>query len=365
MLFIDKLFIGKNLTLRMAGILIAALFLNSPVSAESPKGKFFGAMDTEFPSWFKESFLDLKEDINEAAAQNKRVMLFFQQAGCPYCNALVERNLSQKDIADKVRKNLDVIAINMWGDKELTHVDGQQYTEKTFAEALKVQFTPTLIFFNEAGEIILRLNGYRPPQRFDVDIDYVIQKKEREMSYRDFVTANTPASKTGKKLVDEDFFSAAPYDFSAPSPGGKRPSAVFFEQKDCPNCELLHAKVLSEPELRATIAQFHTVQLDMWSPTPVITHDGRKTTAREWAKALDVKYAPSIILFDETGKEVIRTEAFFKVFHNLGVFQYVLSGAHRNQPSFQRYLSDYADQRREQGLDVDIWRLSDEEPGRR
>jgi len=87
-----------------------------------------------------------EDDIAEAAAAGKRLLLVFHQDGCPYCNALVERNLSQKDIEQKVRKHFDVVAINMWGDRDVLTVGGEQYTEKTFAAALKVQFTPTLIF---------------------------------------------------------------------------------------------------------------------------------------------------------------------------------------------------------------------------
>ena len=94
----------------------------------------------------------------------------------------------------------------------------------------------------------------------------------------------------------------------------------------------------------------------MWSKTPLVTPEGKKTTAREWAKMLDIKYAPSIVLFDDQGKEVIRSEAFFKVFHTQGIFAYVLEGAYKSQPSFQRYLSDRADRVREKGQDVDIWR---------
>lgn len=346
----------------LAAFVIASLSgagYSSPLYADEVKGKFFGAKETEFPQWFKESFLDLKEDIQEANSNNKRLMLFFHQAGCPYCNALVERNLSQKNIEEKIRKNIDVIAINMWGDKEITHVDGKRYSEKVFAEVLKVQFTPTLIFFNEAGEILLRLNGYRSPQRFNLDLDYVIQQKETELSYRDFINAKRPVVKATRTLIKEDFYKSPPYDFSRRT--GK-PSAIFFEQKDCPNCEYLHKKVLVAPQLRQLIGQYDAVQLDMWSQTPVITPQGKQMTAREWAKALDIKFAPSIVLFNSEGKEIIRTEAFFKLFHNIGVFNYVLSGTYREQPSFQRYLSDFAEQLREQGQDVDIWSVYGEKP---
>jgi len=140
---------------------------------------------------------------------------------------------------------------------------------------------------------------------------------------------------------------------------------VFFEQKDCPNCDTLHAKVLADAGTRAVVKQAENVQLDMWSDTPVITPAGKRTTARQWAKELDVKYAPSIVLFSEAGEEVIRTEAFFKVFHTQGVFAYVLTGGYETEPSFQRFLAEHADVIREQGRDVDIWRFADETPGER
>ena len=321
------------------------------------KGKFYGAMKTEYPAWFKESFLDFNEDITEAAQANKRVLLLFTQDGCPYCNALVEQNLAQKDIEQKVRKNFDVIAVNMWGDREVT-IKGKSYTEKTFSKALKVQFTPTILFFNEQGKVILRLNGYVPPRRFKVAIDYIAGKHEKKTSYRDYVQANLPAGKTGK-LHKQDFFAKPPYDLSRKK-GKNKPFAIFFEQKDCPACDTLHKKVLVDKQTREVIANFDTVQLDMWSDTKITRADGKTTTARKLAKELDIKYAPTIVIFNEQGQEIIRSEAFFKVFHTKGMLTYVLSGKYKSEPSFQRYLADKAKKLQEQGIDVDIWNMAGE-----
>ena len=130
-------------------------------------------------------------DIAEAKANNKRVMLFFTQDNCPYCNALVERNLAQKEIEQRMRERFEVIAINMWGDREIMGLDGTKHTEKSFAASLKVQFTPTLLFFDETGKTILRLNGYLPPARFKTALEYVAQGREKEISYRDYIAANT------------------------------------------------------------------------------------------------------------------------------------------------------------------------------
>ena len=339
----------------------AAYAASETASSPVKEGEFLGAKDTEYPDWFKEGFLDIREDIQEANEAGKRVVIFFYQNGCPYCNALVERNFAQKEIKEKAQQSFDIIAINMWGDRTVTNVDGKQYLEKTFAEHFKVQFTPTVLFFNEQGKVVLRLNGYRSPQRFSVDLDYVAKRKESEISYRDYVKANIPEIRANKELNKQDFFSKGPFDFSkAARKGSKRPFAIFFEQKDCPNCDLLHTKVIPDKDLLEIINQFDVAQLDMWSKTPVITPSGEKLTAKEWAKKLDVEFAPSIIVFNPEGKEIIRSEAFFKVFHTQGIFNYVLSEGYKKEPSFQRYLSGYAEQLREHGKDVNIWRYANE-----
>ena len=351
-------------TLSLFTFALVLFYPGSAISAKKADGKFYGAKMTEYPDWFKESFLNFPEDIEEAKDAGKRLVVFFHQDGCPYCNALVERNLAQKNIAEKVKKNFDIIGINMWGDREITYVNGKQYIEKTLAEALKVQFTPTLLFYDENGKIVLRVNGYRSPRKFNVDLDYVALRKEKEMKYRDYVKANLPATKSSKTMHKQDFFVKEPYNLKVAS-NNKTPIAVFFEQKDCPDCDTLHNKVLPDKELRNIIGNFKTVQLDMWSKTPVVTPEGKKTTAREWAKKLDVKFAPSIVVFNEKGEEIIRTEGSFKVFHTQGILDYVLSGSYKKQPSFQRYLTDRADHIREQGQDVDIWNYAGQAPGER
>jgi thioredoxin-related protein len=350
------------LTLLLVGGLIPFYEAHGAAGSKAEEGKFYGAKSTEYPDWFKASFLDFKEDVAEAAAHGKRFMLIFTQDGCPYCNALVERNLAQKDIEQYMRKHFDVVAINMWGDRQVATIGGKEYTEKAFAKALKVQFTPTIMFFNEQGKVVLRVNGYLPPHRFKVALEYVGNKKEKDIEYRDYVAANVKETGGKGDMNDEPYFLPAPYDLQRK---GDKPLAVFFEQKHCPNCDTLHNKVLVDDLPREALKDFDVVQLDMWSDTPVVTPNGTRTTARNWAKQLDVKYAPTIVLFNGQGKEVIRSEAFFKVFHTAGILTYVSSGSYKEQPSFQRYLAAKAEHMREQGKDVDIWRLGNEKPGER
>jgi len=329
------------------------------------EGKFLGGAETEYPDWFKNSFLDLSEDVEEATKSKKRLMIIFYQDGCPYCNALIERNFSQKDILDKTRKNFDVVAINLWGDRDLIDVDGSEYTEKTFAEMKKIQFTPTVFFYDENKNIILRINGYHKPKRFSLELDYVAQHLESQISYRDYMVKKVRLAKQNYSLNDVHFndngliksavVNSTQHNFSKSRRNNERPFAVLFEQKDCPACINLHTKVLRDSSLQKVISKFSIEQLNIWSNEPIIVPDGTESRIRDWAKKLDIKYAPTIVLFNTDGKEIIRSEALFKVFHTRGMFEYVKTGAYKDEHNFQRFLTSFADKIREQGVDVNLW----------
>ncbi len=44
-------------------------------------------------------------------------------------------------------------------------------TEKSLARVLDVQFTPTLLFFDEQANVVARVNGYYPPHRLEAVLD--------------------------------------------------------------------------------------------------------------------------------------------------------------------------------------------------
>ncbi len=304
----------------------------------------------EQPAWFKQSFLDIREDVAEAAESDRRVMLYFYQDGCPYCKKLLETNFSQRDIVERTRGHFDVIAINMWGDREVLDFQGKPTTEKNFATDLKVMFTPTLLFLNEQGEVVVRLNGYYAPHKFAAVLDYVGQKKDRDMDFRSFLAANEPVAAKGELHQDPSYLQP-PYRLSQRA---AKPLLVMFEQKDCAPCDELHQDILTRPESRELLRQFDVVLLDMWADTPVQTPSGRETTAAEWSRALKVQYAPTLVMFDREGKEAFRTEAYLKAFHVQSSLDYVLSGAYRSQPSFQRYIQKRAEALEAQGVHVNL-----------
>ena len=227
--------------MRIIGFVLLLLPVLS-LSAETPRGEYSGAMESVHPTWFKESFLIFEEDVQEATTAGKRVMIYVYQDGCPYCNAFVEHNLAQRDIETQLREHFDVIALNMWGDREIKSITGQSFTEKTFAKAIGVQYTPTVLFLGESGQIVLRLNGYVPPQQFKIALDYVAGRKEQQLSYQDYYAQAQPPPASGE-LRSEPYFMPPP--FKLDDRDSERPLLVLFEQKECPACERFHDTVLA------------------------------------------------------------------------------------------------------------------------
>ncbi len=307
----------------------------------------------EKPSWFKNSFMDIREDIDEATAANKRLMLYFYQDGCPYCAKLLRDNFGQEDIAEKTRQYFDTIAINMWGDREVVDLAGDDTTEKSFAKSLKVQFTPTLLLLDEAGHTVIRINGYYAPHKFYAILDYVGLKLEKQLAVREYLAKQIPVAAIGKLHRQAEYIQP-PHLLRDVQRRNGRPVLVFFEQRQCRVCDELHTDILLREESLELLGNFDIALVDIWSNESLQKLDGVTSTAKQWASELAIQYAPTMVFFDEAGREVIRIEGYFKAFHIQSTMDYVSSKAYLRESEFQRYLGARADALRAQGIQVDL-----------
>ena len=308
----------------------------------------------EIPAWFTPSFLDLPDELMAARQEGKRLMLYFGQDGCPYCRRLMEVNFSQRPIADKTRTHFRAIALDIWGDLEVTWTDGRRTSEKQLARQLKVQFTPTLLFLDEDGRVDTRLNGYWPPHRFEAALDYAITAPARRNGTLAEYLERHAGEAAREQLNDEPFLMKPPFDLRR-RVGGK-PLAVMFETRSCRACDEMHAEGFQRAELRALIPRFDIARFALNDAGELTTPGGRAIDAASWARELKIEYTPTVVFFDDGNREVFRFEGYLRPFHLTGAFDYVASGAYRTQPEFQRFLQAKAERLREQGQPVDLWR---------
>lgn len=99
--------------------------------------------------WMRETFKDLAEDLDEANAEGKRLVLFFEQRGCIYCRKMHEEVFSDPGISDYIGENFFVVQMNIYGDVEVVDFDGESLPEKEMARKWRVMFTPNIVFLPE------------------------------------------------------------------------------------------------------------------------------------------------------------------------------------------------------------------------
>ena len=321
--------------------------------AVSPAPTLAQIGDEVLPPAFVETLLEMPDDAAQAAKSGKRLLLYFGQQGCPYCKELMQTSFTQKAIVDKVNKHFVAIAFNLFGDREVTWFDGKVRSEKEFAKFLKVQFTPTVLLLDEKGTIIARINGYYPPHRFSAALDYSAQRLERKLEFAEHMKA-VPQTGASATLNEQPFFVKAPFDLARKS-GGK-PLAVLFETRHCAPCDELHREGFKRDQTRAAISRLDVARLSLSGRDAITTPDGRTTTAEAWGRELGIGYTPSVVFFDDKGKEVFRVEAYVRPFHFTSSFEYVASGAYLKESEFQRFLQNKTEHMKERGEKAELWK---------
>ena len=96
--------------------------------------------------WMRDTFKDLREDLNEANMEGKRLVLMLEQRGCIYCSKMHNDVYSRDDISSYIEENFYVVQLNLHGDLEVTDFDGEVLSEKAMARKWNILFTPTVLY---------------------------------------------------------------------------------------------------------------------------------------------------------------------------------------------------------------------------
>lgn len=123
-------------------------------------------MHYELPNWFKQTFLEIPVDIQDAKSRGKKLLIFFHLDDCPYCAYLLQENFTQGANRELIESKFDVVAINVRGDLPVNWIDGTVYSEKQLARKLGVFATPAVLVLGPKPEVSKKIMGYKKPGVF-------------------------------------------------------------------------------------------------------------------------------------------------------------------------------------------------------
>jgi thioredoxin-related protein len=316
--------------------------------SETPvRGTIRGGAPHEAPGWFKDSFLEIQEDAQEAGEADKHLMLFFQLNACPYCDRMLTESFEADPNMSYIQQHFDVIAINVKGDREIVFNESITVLEKELAEILKVRATPAILFLDAQNKPVARVNGYRAPPRFRKVLEYVSSKAYETSTLTDYMARNLTADVY--ELRENRLFKQVE-DLSSVD----GPLLVIFEDASCYDCAEFHDRVLAHAEVAKELERFTVVRLDTDSTETISDVFGNETTAAALADRHDMSFRPGVLIFDE-GELVRRNDSLVYSFHFKEGLRYISGGYYKTKD----YRS-YSRQRREEllaeGVDINLAR---------
>lgn len=323
---------------------LSLVFVVACLHTAHAAGKLTGGKNHRAPDWFKESFLDLKEDAAEAAAANKHTIVFFDLSGCPYCARMMSESIEPQRAL--IEPFFDSIALDVKGSREVSLDGTNEMEERELAKKFRVRFTPTIIFLDGDAKPVFRINGFWNPAQFRTALAYVKTKSYKKMKISAFAKQQKDQPKYSLRahplLQDISDFSTI-----------KKPLLVLFEDKNCAACPELHNAILNRQDMKRELKKFVFTRLDAHSDKPIIDTEGNKTTAAKWAQKLDVKISPTFIAFDE-GKEVQRVGATLYSYHFSSILQYVSGKHYKKFDNWLAYMGTRTKKLLEKGVNVNL-----------
>jgi thioredoxin-related protein len=333
------------LTLLLGASLGIALSVNA--ADTNTRGRIVGGAAHPLPDWFKESFLEIADDVDEASETGRHVMLFFDLNGCPYCDRMLEESFNAEPIGSYIQANFDVIAINIQGDREIAFNEEISVTEKQLAEILKVYSTPALVFLNEDNKTIVRVNGYRAPERFQQVLDFVATRSYRSTGLIEYLQAKL--DRNVYQLRDNPVFTET-RDLSSI----EGPLMLVFEDGSCYDCDEFHEAILTDERVRTEIEPFTVVRLDADSSETMLDFFGNETTPAELARKYEIIYRPGVLLLED-GNLLRRHDSLTFPHHFKESLRYI-AGGYYQQTDYHSYSQQRTEELLEAGVTIDLGR---------
>ena len=163
------------------------------------------------------SFTSIAQHINwvsfeEALALQKKnpkkIMMDVYANWCGPCKMLDKNTFQNPDVAKYVNDNYYAVKFNAEGDEKINY-KGNTYDNKGYkaemasrrnsvhnlTHALQVSAYPTIMFFDESGDVIFPLRGYQQPQQLELYLKMFLNDKHKEMKTQDDFNAYYTAFK--------------------------------------------------------------------------------------------------------------------------------------------------------------------------
>lgn len=125
-------------------------------------------------------WMTMNEALEAQKSEPRKIIMDAYTTWCGPCKMLDKNTFSNKDVIEYINENYYAVKFNAEGPEEIQY---KQYlfknpdydperkgrnSQHSFARALKITGYPTIVFFDEEGNLINPIKGYRTPKQLEI-----------------------------------------------------------------------------------------------------------------------------------------------------------------------------------------------------
>lgn len=125
-------------------------------------------------------WMTMNEALEAQKSEPRKIIMDAYTTWCGPCKMLDKNTFSNKDVIEYINENYYAVKFNAEGPEEIQY---KQYlfknpgydperkgrnSQHSFARALKISGYPTIVFFDEEGNLINPIKGYRTPKQLEI-----------------------------------------------------------------------------------------------------------------------------------------------------------------------------------------------------
>lgn len=124
---------------------------------------------------------DFRIEAKESSSKQAPVLVLFMTPSCPYCkHALKEYLLPMQRNPDYDSKVI-LRQVDISSNKKLLDFNGKNSTQKKFAQNRNIMAVPTVVFFDNKGQELSRIEGLLNADFYQASLDNSINESQEKI----------------------------------------------------------------------------------------------------------------------------------------------------------------------------------------
>jgi thioredoxin-related protein len=133
-------------------------------------------------------FVRYDEGLREAAAQNKKIFLYYGRYGCGFCDKTNKESFTDAEVKRLYTKNYVLVYVDAESGRRLMLPSGERVTEMEVGARLKAKVTPVFMFLEPDGKPIASVPGFQTARDFLAFDQYVQGGHYKTQALTDYLT---------------------------------------------------------------------------------------------------------------------------------------------------------------------------------